>query len=91
MHIANKTSFGSYIIILVILTAFFILLATFLPFPIAVLEEEKVVWLARLALALISSFSENFGVGQILFGWDKNSLKIFVLGQKFLSHGIKIF
>ena len=41
------------------------------------------VWLARLALALISSFSENFGVGQILFGWDKNFLKNFVLGQNF--------
>ena len=49
-----------------------VLLATFLPFPIAIFEEEKVVWLARLALALILSFSENFGVGQILFGWDKN-------------------
>ena len=55
----------------------------FLPFPIAVLEEEKVVWLPRLALALISSFSENYGVGQILFGWDKNFLKNFVLGQNF--------
>ena len=41
------------------------------------------VWLARLALALISSFSKNFGVGQILFGWDKNFLKTFVRGQKF--------
>ena len=47
-----------------------LLLATFLPFPIAILEE-KVVWLARLALALISSFSENFAVGQILFGETK--------------------
>ena len=45
--------------------------------------EEKVVWLARLALALILSFSENFGVGQFLFGWDKVFLKISVLGQNF--------
>ena len=50
------------------------------PFPIAILKEEKVVWIARLALALIS---ENFGVGQILFGWDENFLKTFILGQNF--------
>ena len=47
----------------------FLLLATFLPFPIAVLEEEKVVWLAGLALALISSFSENFRVARAIFIW----------------------
>ena len=34
-------------------------------------------------MALILSFSENFGLGQILFGWDKNFLKNFVLGQNF--------
>ena len=62
----------------------FFLLATFSSLPNShILKEDKVVWLARLALALISSFSENFWVGQILFGWDKNFLKTFVLGQKF--------
>ena len=43
------------------------------------------VWLSRLALALISSSSENFGVGQILFGGTKIFLKNFVLGQNFLE------
>ena len=43
------------------------------------------MWLARLALALILSFSENFGVGRILFGWDTNFLKNFFLGQNFLE------
>ena len=77
----DKTSIGSYIITVVLLSRLpFFLLATFLSFSIAVLEE-KVVWLARLALVFISSFSENLGVGQILFGWDKNFLKNFVLGQ----------
>ena len=72
-----------------------LLLATFLPFPIAILEE-KVVWLARLALALISSFSENFVAENFVLGQnfseifcprtksfillDKNFLKIFILG-----------
>ena len=70
----DKTSIGSYIIITVVLLSRlpFFLLATFLPFSIAVLEE-KVVWLARLALAFISSFSENFG-GRTDFIW---------VGQKF--------